>query len=225
MVWPVYPFNPYANGPEEKIEHAVGALHTALQLKQEPGRYSILSAIRDFFSISGARATHEQARRVYQVLGASENLSMVEVDDGHGHSKPRRMVAYRWFGRWLKGVDDQAPEPEVLMATEEELHRFGTGVDRARQRNGLVAEPAAGRRNGPEQTEAVGLAGPGGLSGGDSKAGPQLEQRRAAEGLGEVRKQYAESAQAFDMAKAALDIAQRRSDEPMAVRYRHLIGP
>jgi hypothetical protein len=45
-------------------------------------------------------------------------------------------------------------------------------------------------------------------------------------GLGEVRKEYAGSAQAFEMAmaKAALDIAQRRSDEPMAVRYRNLIG-
>jgi hypothetical protein len=43
-------------------------------------------------------------------------------------------------------------------------------------------------------------------------------------GLSEVRKQYAGSVEAFDMAKASLDIAQRRSDEPMAVRYRNLIG-
>jgi cephalosporin-C deacetylase-like acetyl esterase len=52
---------------------------------------------------------------------------MVEADDGHGYSKPRRMAAYRWFGRWLKGVDDEAPEPEVVIATEEELRCTDSG--------------------------------------------------------------------------------------------------
>ena len=92
-----------------------------------PKPYLILSAIRDFFSISGARATYQEARRVYEVLGVPDKLSMVEADDGHGYSKPRRMAAYRWFGRWLKGVDDQAPEPEVVIATEEELRCTDTG--------------------------------------------------------------------------------------------------
>ena len=92
-----------------------------------PKPYLILSAIRDFFSISGARATYQEARRVYEVLGVPDKLSMVEADDGHGYSKPRRMAAYRWFGRWLKGVDDRAPEPEVVMATEEELRCTDSG--------------------------------------------------------------------------------------------------
>jgi hypothetical protein len=30
--------------------------------------------------------------------------------------------------------------------------------------------------------------------------------------------------EAFETAKASLDIARRRSDEPMAVRYRNLVG-
>ena len=59
--------------------------------------------------------------------GVPDKLSMVEADDGHGYSKPRRMAAYRWFGRWLKGVDDQAPEPEVVIATEEELRCTDSG--------------------------------------------------------------------------------------------------
>jgi cephalosporin-C deacetylase-like acetyl esterase len=92
-----------------------------------PKPYLILSAIRDFFSISGARATYQEARRVYEVIGVPDKLSMVEADDGHGYSKPRRMAAYRWFGRWLKGVDDQAPEPEVVIASEEELRCTDSG--------------------------------------------------------------------------------------------------
>ncbi len=92
-----------------------------------PRPFLILSAIRDFFSISGARATYREAQGVYKLLGVPEKLSMVEADDGHGYSKPRRLAAYRWFGRWLKGVEDQEPEPAVVIATEEELFCTDTG--------------------------------------------------------------------------------------------------
>jgi len=92
-----------------------------------PKPYLVLSAIRDFFSIAGARATFREAHHLYTLLGAPEKLQMVEADDGHGYTKPRRLAAYRWFGRWLKGVDDQEPEPEVVMATEEELNCTESG--------------------------------------------------------------------------------------------------
>jgi hypothetical protein len=39
LVWPVYPFNPYTNGPETNIEYAVGALSVPLRLKAQPGKY------------------------------------------------------------------------------------------------------------------------------------------------------------------------------------------
>jgi len=92
-----------------------------------PRPYLILSAIRDFFSIAGARATYAEAQGVYKLIGAPEKLMMVDADDGHGYSKPRRLAAYRWFGRWLKGADDQEPEPEIAMATEEELNCTESG--------------------------------------------------------------------------------------------------
>jgi hypothetical protein len=37
LVWPVYPFNPYANGPETSLEWAVGALSVDLHPKKENG--------------------------------------------------------------------------------------------------------------------------------------------------------------------------------------------
>jgi len=37
LTWPIYPFNPYANGPEASLDHAVGTLCVPLQLK--PGRF------------------------------------------------------------------------------------------------------------------------------------------------------------------------------------------
>lgn len=38
LTWPVYPFNPYANGPETELTYAVGALSVPLNL--QPGRLS-----------------------------------------------------------------------------------------------------------------------------------------------------------------------------------------
>jgi hypothetical protein len=37
LLWPVYPFNPYANAPEKELKYAVGALWVPLTLKD--GKY------------------------------------------------------------------------------------------------------------------------------------------------------------------------------------------
>jgi hypothetical protein len=92
-----------------------------------PKPYFLLSAIRDFFPIAGARETFAEASKVYAAIGANEKLGMFEADDGHGYTKPRRVAAYEWFARLLKGIDDKAPEPQIEMATPEELRCTPTG--------------------------------------------------------------------------------------------------
>ena len=92
-----------------------------------PKPYLMLSAIRDFFSITGARESYAEAKRSYDLLGAAEKINMVEADDGHGYTKPRRVAAYRWFDRWLKDTEDSSPEVEVFPATEEDLYCTPTG--------------------------------------------------------------------------------------------------
>ncbi len=92
-----------------------------------PKPFLMLSAMRDFFSITGARETFAEAKRVYNVMGIEDQLQMVETDDGHGYSKPRRLAAYRWFGRWLKGAEDLEPEKEVEVASESDLWCTQTG--------------------------------------------------------------------------------------------------
>jgi cephalosporin-C deacetylase-like acetyl esterase len=92
-----------------------------------PKPYLVLAAIRDFFSIVGTRETFHEAARIYGLLGSPDKLAMVEADDGHGYSRPRRLAAYRWFSRWLRGTEDEAPEPGVTFATEEELYATSTG--------------------------------------------------------------------------------------------------
>jgi cephalosporin-C deacetylase-like acetyl esterase len=92
-----------------------------------PKPYMILSAIRDFFSISGARESYREAQRIYDLTGAAEKIGMTEADDGHGYTKPRRLAAYRWFGRWLKGEEDNSPEADVALETEEAMQATPTG--------------------------------------------------------------------------------------------------
>ena len=81
----------------------------------------MLSAIRDFFTIAGVRETFREGKRIYGLLSADEKLQMVEADDGHGYTLPRRLAAYRWMNRWLKGVDAPIVEPEMEIESEADL--------------------------------------------------------------------------------------------------------
>ncbi|HKW97437.1 MAG TPA: acetylxylan esterase [Bryobacteraceae bacterium] len=92
-----------------------------------PKPFLILSAIRDFFPIDGARETFEEVKRVYSRIGAGDKIAMFEADDGHGYTHPRRMAAYPWFARWLKSAEDHEPEPKIEIATEKDLQCTPTG--------------------------------------------------------------------------------------------------
>jgi len=89
--------------------------------------FLMLTAIRDFFPIAGARASLEEAQQVYAKLALGGNIAMFEADDGHGYSKPRREAAYRWFTRWLQGAENTEPEAPLSLATAEELQCTRTG--------------------------------------------------------------------------------------------------
>ena len=119
-------------GPQDAEQCLPGSLAARLDHADfvhafAPRPYLILSAIRDFFSIAGARDTFAEARGTYTLLGAADKLDMVEADDGHGYSKPRRLAAYRWFDRWLKGRGEEVAEPEAPVAVEEALWCTPTG--------------------------------------------------------------------------------------------------
>ena len=92
-----------------------------------PKPYLILSAIRDFFPIDGARETFREVANTYSALGKESQVKMFEADDGHGYSHPRRMAAYKWFSRELKGSEDDTPETPVEPETAETLFCTPTG--------------------------------------------------------------------------------------------------
>jgi cephalosporin-C deacetylase-like acetyl esterase len=89
--------------------------------------FLMLTAIRDFFPIGGARSTFAEAREILGKLDLGGNIDMFEYDDGHGYNKPRREAGYRWFTRWLQGKENAEPEAPVSLATAEDLRCTPTG--------------------------------------------------------------------------------------------------
>ncbi|HTS67196.1 MAG TPA: acetylxylan esterase [Candidatus Acidoferrales bacterium] len=89
--------------------------------------FLMLTAIRDFFPIGGARASFAEAHGLFAKLSLGDRITMFEADDGHGYSLPRREAAYRWFSRWLQGTENTEPEGPLTLATAEELQCTATG--------------------------------------------------------------------------------------------------
>ena len=91
-----------------------------------PKPFLMMSAIRDFFPISGARATFAEVGQTLSRLGTN-TLSMFEADDGHGYTLPRREAAYAWLGKWLQGKEDKQSEAPVALESEEQLQVTPSG--------------------------------------------------------------------------------------------------
>ncbi|HEV2383409.1 MAG TPA: alpha/beta hydrolase family protein [Terriglobia bacterium] len=92
-----------------------------------PKPFLMLSAIRDFFSISGARESFQDASRIYALMGSPDKLQMSESDNTHGYRLPRRLAAYNWLSLWLKGREDRTPEQEVQLEPDSELNATESG--------------------------------------------------------------------------------------------------
>ncbi len=92
-----------------------------------PKPLKVLTAIRDFFPIDGARATFAEARQVYGKLGAEDKISFFEYDDPHGWSRPRREATFQWFDQWLNGRATDGREPEFDTELDVDLEVTPTG--------------------------------------------------------------------------------------------------
>lgn len=93
-------------GPQDAEQNFAGFVAAGWDLGDfliaaAPRPVLVTAAIRDFFPIAGTRAVAEEQRRIYRVLGRSENAGYFEFDDTHGWSQPRREAAYRWLERHL----------------------------------------------------------------------------------------------------------------------------
>lgn len=73
------------------------------------------NGIKDrIFPIKGVRETYRRANRIYEMYDAADKLRSVEVDLGHGWSKPLREACYGWMAKWLCGRGNGDPIAETF---------------------------------------------------------------------------------------------------------------
>ncbi len=95
----------------------------------------IASADRDgIYSIASVRECYQKVRRVYELLGAEDNISLVETPGRHSYHEISRTRIFSLFLKHLKGVEVPAQEvgdidssPEA-MEPSENLHVFVSGL-------------------------------------------------------------------------------------------------
>lgn len=106
-----------SSDPEQDIHGFVseGIDHAGLLALRAPRPTLIGSAVRDFFPIEGARKSFSEARRLYEIAGAPDRISMVEAPGGHGLSAPLRTAVYAWFEQWLAGRTGPTPTTELAV--------------------------------------------------------------------------------------------------------------
>lgn len=119
-------------GPQDAEQNVTGQVAFGMEqtdyvTMRAPKPTLICTGTRDFFDIQGSWTTYREAKQVYGLIGHAERVDLIEVDDRHGFSQPRREAALRWMRRWLQGVDDAAVETPFPVFKEEELRCTATG--------------------------------------------------------------------------------------------------
>jgi cephalosporin-C deacetylase-like acetyl esterase len=119
-------------GPQDAEQNMLPFIGSGLDfgdyvLAFAPKPYLMNTAIRDFFSIAGARQTLTEAKRIYGILGAEDKVAQFEADDYHGYTKLRREACVRWLRKHLLGVDEAYVEGELALEKERDLWATPTG--------------------------------------------------------------------------------------------------
>ena len=115
--------------PEQDIPGllASGLDHTEFVGMIAPRPVLIGAALRDFFPIEGTRQTFAEVQSLYKKLGEPERIKMVEFDHRHMYSQPLREATYGWFDHWLKDLNTEAHEPEIVTEKDATLQCTPTG--------------------------------------------------------------------------------------------------
>jgi dienelactone hydrolase len=119
-------------GPQDAEQNITGQVAFGMEqtdyvTMRAPKPTLICTGTQDFFDIQGSWTTFREAKQVYGMIGHAERVDLIEYNDKHGFSQPRREAALRWMRRWLQGVDDAAVEAPGPIFTEEQLRCTPTG--------------------------------------------------------------------------------------------------
>ncbi|WP_437200724.1 alpha/beta hydrolase family protein [Planctomicrobium sp. SH664] len=87
--------------------------HSEFLAAMAPRPIIILAKERDFFDVRGAEESYLRLKRLYQLLGAEENIALFVGPTGHGYTQENREALYSWFNR----ATHKTPEIEGVAKT------------------------------------------------------------------------------------------------------------
>ena len=90
-------------------------------IAQAPRPSVILAKSNDFFDPRGAVEAYEDAKIVYSLLGAEDNIQLKISEGNHGFCRNNREKMYELFCA-CAGIDDDGKEPEHEIRPDEELY-------------------------------------------------------------------------------------------------------
>jgi dienelactone hydrolase/pimeloyl-ACP methyl ester carboxylesterase len=99
---------------------ALGLDHADFLAALAPKPVIILTQEKDFFDTRGSEEAFGRLQRLYELLGARDNVALFRGPTVHGYSPENRAAMYRWFNRVTKISDAQA-EPPLTLEQDETL--------------------------------------------------------------------------------------------------------
>jgi dienelactone hydrolase len=99
---------------------ALGLDHADFLIAMAPKPVLILGKERDYFDARGLEEAYGRVKRIYQLLGAEQNVDLFIGPTYHGYSQENREAMYRWFNGATK-ISDATSEPALTIEKDETL--------------------------------------------------------------------------------------------------------
>ncbi|MCX7006147.1 MAG: acetylxylan esterase [Kiritimatiellaeota bacterium] len=99
---------------------ALGLDHADFLAALAPKPVILLTQEKDFFDTRGTEEAFARLQRLYDLLGARENIALFRGPTVHGYTQENREAMYRWFNRVTK-ISDAQTEPALTLEKDETL--------------------------------------------------------------------------------------------------------
>ncbi|CAN5419147.1 alpha/beta hydrolase family protein [soil metagenome] len=123
---------PGGPGPQDAEQSIPFFLERGLDLPDwiesvAPRPYAVVATTADMFPIRGARAAYEEARRFYGLMGAQDNIRLIEGPGGHGNLGPIAAQIVAFFTDTLMGQSAERPFVAFPLGDPSRLEVTSTG--------------------------------------------------------------------------------------------------
>ena len=99
---------------------SLGLDHCDFLAALAPKPIVILAQEKDYFDARGAEEAFQRLKRIYDLLGKSDNIQLHFGNSYHGYSQENREAMYRFFNRQTKTQGDGS-EPKLILEKDETL--------------------------------------------------------------------------------------------------------